>query len=207
MTTVVDQTSMYGKLVNWVNLAWSDIQLLRPDWLFMQSEFSFDTTAGQRDYTQATAGLSDLSAWNKRSFLIYEKSLSATDQNPLPYLQYSKWRDAYRSRMTARPNDRPQLFTILTNNSLRFEAQPDKIYTVDGEYRRTAQALAANTDTPTGLPDEYHMLIVWKALMYYADDQNAPELLDKAEEGYDPLLHRLEITQLPEFDTSIEALA
>lgn len=205
--TIVGQVSMYGKLVGWIDTAWQEIQTSRPDWLFMNSQFNFDTIAAQRDYTPAGAGISDLKLWDTDSFMIYEKTLGEDDQNYLPHVSYIKWRQQYRARMAARDDARPFIFTLMPNNSVRFETRPDKIYTIDGDYKRSTQVFSDNADVPTGLPDDFHMMIVWRALMFYADDQNAPDALDKATEAYNPLLIRLEDEQLPPFDDDFEALA
>lgn len=205
--TVVGQTSMYAKLVSWIDTAWQEMQTSRPDWLFMEKEFTFDTTVAQRDYTPTGAGVADLKLWDTNTFLIYKKSVGETDQNYIPFLSWPKWRQQYRSQMNIRDDQRPFLFTVMPDNSLRFEAQPDDVYTVDGAYKRATQAFSANDDVPTGLPDDFHMMIVWRALMFYADDQNAPDALDKATEGYNPLLLRLEDEQLPLFDDDYKALA
>ena len=205
--SVASQTSMYGKIVSWVEQAWTEIQLSRPQWRFMISQFEFDTIAAQRDYTAAGVNITDFSLWDSDSFLIYEKSVGEIDQNRLRFLTYPNWRDGYRNQMNVRDDDRPTLFTIMPNSSVRFEARPDKIYTIDGDYKRSAQVFSENADTPTGLPDDFHMIIVWRALMFYADDQNAGDSMDKAIAGYDTLLNRLENEQLPAFDEDFEALA
>ncbi len=41
--TVVGQTSMYDKLVGWIDTAWQEMQTSRPDWLFMNKQFNFDS--------------------------------------------------------------------------------------------------------------------------------------------------------------------
>ncbi len=207
ISTVVDQSGIYLDVVNWVINAWLDIQREMPNWLFMHEDFSFDTIASQRDYTAAGVGITDLRDWDTGSFLIYEKTIGATDQNELLFLPYARWRAQYRSQMTVRSTDRPQLFTLLPNNSVRFEPVPDAIFTVDGEYKRSSQTFIANADTPTGFPEDFHPMIYWRALMTYGHDQNAPDALDKAEENYDPLSHRLYLEQLPAMNTDYEALA
>ncbi len=200
-TTVLNQTSQLGRLVGWINTAWGDIQRLRDQWKFMQSEFGFDTTASKRDYTAAEAGVSDLSKWDKYSFFIFNKTTGETDESELKYLSYEVWRGAFRNQMNVRAEDRPGQFTILNNNSLRLEAVPNDVFTINGEYKRSVQEFTANTDVPTNLPDEFHKIIVWLALQYYASYENAPEVMDEAEVAYDKLLFRLEIDQLPDFDT------
>lgn len=206
-TTVLNQASRRKKMVDWVKQAWIDIQLMRPNWLFMNSQFSFATVVALRDYLASSYGISDMKLWDTSSFLIYETAVGESDQNTLLYLPYGKWRAQYRSQMGDRSDGRPQLFTILPNNQVRFEPRPDKIYTIEGDYKRSTQEFTANTDVPTNLPDDFHMIIVWKALMDYAFKENAPDTLEQAEVNFGNLLVRLEIEQLPKFDTDYQALA
>ncbi len=206
-STVDNQTGQLGRLVGWVAEAWRDIQLMRPNWLFMNSEFTFDTVAATRDYDPADYSITDLKLWDTGSFLIYETAIGESDQNELPSLTYARWRDEYRNQMNVRADERPITCTVLANNKLRFEPRPDKIYTVEGEYKRTTQLFAADTDVPTNLPDDFHMIIVWQALTYYGFFENAPDVLDEAETKRGDLLVRLEIEQLPEFSEDYEALA
>ncbi len=206
-TTVLNQTSRRKKMVDWVQQAWVDIQLMRGDWLFMHSQFSFDTVVATRDYLAASYGISDMKLWDTGSFLIYETAKGESDQNNLGHLSYGKWREQYRARMGDRDDGRPQLITILPDNQVRFEPRPDKIYTIEGDYKRATQEFSANADVPTNLPDDFHMIIVWQALKYYAFKENAPDTLEQAEINFDALLVRLEIEQLPTFNEDFQALA
>jgi hypothetical protein len=208
-SAVTGQSGKLLKLVDWVSQAWTDIQLKRPNWNFMWSSFSFDTIASQRDYLASglASPITDLSLWDRDSFLIYKTSLDANDQNELVYLEYPRWRDGYRARMEVRAEDRPQMFTILPNNQIRFEPVSDVPYTIDGEYKRTAQVLAADADVLTNFPDDFQLIVVWQALKYYAFFEDAPEVLDEAETMFDNLLVRLEAEQLPTMSEAYKGLA
>lgn len=212
-STVVGQNGKLLKVVNWVQQAWVDIQLKRPNWLFMWEEFTFDTVADTRDYLAADYSITDLSLWDKYSFLIYETAVGASDQNELVFYEYPVWRGKYRNRMTDRSTERPQLLTILPNNKVRFEPMPDDAYTIEGEYKRIAQTFVTSgtgtedSQTPTDLPDDFHLIIVWQALKYYGFFENAPEVLDEAETNFDTLLFRLEQEQLPKMSEDYKALA
>lgn len=206
-TTVLNQSGQLGRLVSWVNQAWTDVQLMRPNWLFMHAEFSFNTVAATRDYLAADYSITDMKLWDTHSFLIYDPAIGESDQNKLDFLDYAQWRAEYRVQMNVRDNDRPQLITLLPDNKVRFEPRPDKVYTVEGEYKRSTQDLAADADVPTNLPDDFHAIIVWQALKYYGFYENAPDVLDAAETNFDNLLYRLELEQLPAFSEDYRALA
>lgn len=206
-TTVLSQQGQLKRVVNWINQAWAEVQLMRPNWDFMHAEFSFNTVAETRDYLADDYSITDLKLWDLHSLLMYETALGEVDQKGLVYIPYKDWRATYRVGMNVRPSDRPHFITRLKTNALRFEPMPDKIYTIEGEYKRTTQSFIANTDVPTGLPDDFHMIIVWQALKYYGFYENAPEVLDEAEVNFDNLLYRLEVEQLPVFSEDREPLA
>ena len=205
-TTVLNQTSRRKKMVDWVEKAWEDIQLMRPNWNFMWEEFTFNTIASQRDYLASSVGITDMKLWDTGSFLIYETALDENDQNELLFKIYSRWRGEHRRGMNVRPDDRPQNFTILPNNKVRFEPRPDKIYTIDGEYKRNTQELVENTDVPTNFPEDFHMMIVWRALVYYCQRYEVPYVIDEAETKFSDLLYRLELEQLPAFSEDYAGL-
>jgi hypothetical protein len=206
---VENQTGKLLKLVDWVSQAWVDIQVKRPNWSFMWEEFSFETVEDQRDYVPSalSPSLADLSLWDKESFLVYKSSLDQNDQNQMEWIEYPRWRSLYRSGMEIRESDRPGNVTALPNNNLRFEPRPDDIYTIEGEYKRVAQVLAADADVLTNFPDDFEMIVVWQALKYYAFFEDAPEVMDEAETNFDNLLVRLEAQQLPQMSEDYQALA
>lgn len=206
-SSVENQNGQLAKVTGWVAQAWVEIQLMRPSWLFMHAEFTFNTDAATRDYLAADKSITDMKLWETGSFLIYNPVIGESDQNILRYLDYNDWRARYRNRMNDRKDERPVLFTILPTNEVRFEPRPDKEYTIDGDYKRSTQNFAVNDDVPTNLPDDFHMIIVWQALKYYGFYEDAPDVLDEAETNFDNLLHRLEIEQLPAFSEDFPSLA
>jgi hypothetical protein len=206
-STVLNQQGQLKRIVNWVNQSWIEIQLMRPNWEFMKSEFTFNTVADTRDYLADDYSITDLKLWDLNSFLIYETAVGEADQNELLYLPYAEWRSTFRIGMNVRDAERPQHITKLSTNEIRFEPKPDKIYTIEGDYKRSSQVFAADADVPTNFPDDFHMLIVWQALKYFGFYENAPEVLEEAEVNFDNLLYRLEIEQLPAFSEDREPLA
>ena len=210
-TAVTSQSGKLLRIVNWVSQAWIDIQNERPNWSFMWESFTFDTIIDQRDYVPASLveNITDVKHWDTESFLIYKDATGVTDQNELEYMPYARWRPSYRNQMAARPSSRPQLFTILPDNTntVRFEPVPDAVYNIAGEYSRKPQLFTADSDVPTNLPDDFHMIIVWQALKYYGFFEDAPDVLDMAETNFENMLVKLEDTQLPAFDEDIAGLA
>ena len=206
-TTITGQTDLVAKIITWVQQAWIDIQLMRPNWNFMMEDFTFPTVADQRDYTADDNSITDLALWDTESFLIFLTSTGASEEHFLVYRKYREWREQYRAGMAARDAGYPQIITIMPSTALRLEPKPNAIYTLSGEYKRTAQTLTAESDLPTGLPDNFHPIIVWRALQYYASFEDAPEVADMAETKFDDLLLRLENEELPTMSEAYDTLA
>ena len=82
-TTVSNQSGQLAKVVGWVQQAWTDIQLMRPNWNFMNEEFVFNTDAATRDYLAADKAINDMKLWDTGSFLIYVPAIGESDQNEL----------------------------------------------------------------------------------------------------------------------------
>jgi hypothetical protein len=199
--TVVAQTGQMKKLVDWTAQAWSDIQSLHDDWLFLRQDFSFNTTASVGDYTAngapgVGANLADFRNWHPGTLRLYTTSAGVADEQFLVEWTYQGFRDTYR--YSTQIDGRPAVFAQrLRDSALMLGPAPDTTYTVRGEYQRAPVLLTADAQVPE-IPDHLQMIIVWKALMSYAIYEAAPEALAQAQVGYNALLRQMEDEELPE---------
>lgn len=205
--TVVGQTGRLLKIVEWTRDAWIAIQNSRPGWLFLRAEFSGETTAGQALYTAASWGLDDLAAWidDPHATTLYRTTAGVADEGEIRALPWPLYRRAYQ-RGVQTPK-RPTAFAVSPDNAFALGPAPDDAYTVRGEYRRTAQRLADNDDVPRGLPERFHDIIAWRALIELATFDEAPEAVQRAIGEYRARLQDLERDQLPGIETAAEPLA
>jgi hypothetical protein len=197
--TVVGQTGILLKLVNWIVAANDDIQNLHPaGWKFLQTAFSFVTVADQRNYTEAEAGITvGVSEWktDAGSTRLY---LLAADESYLVYYDWDLFRLTYKTGSARTVTGRPIVYTIKPDNTMELGAIPDAVYTVNGEYFKQAQTLDVTVDTNLSLiPSQYHMAIVYRALMFYGADKGAPDIYSHGNNEYKYLLGKLEKNQLP----------
>ena len=72
---------------------------------------------------------------------------------------------------------------------------PDTAYNIAGEYFRKAQPLTDNTDEPL-YPSEYHMIAVWRALMFYGAYDAADERYSHGQNEFRRLLSALHADQM-----------
>jgi len=197
-TTVIGQTKTIGRLVNWLVQSWVEIQQDHPDFDFLRKPVSFNTEANKQSYTPAEAGLTDFASWRNDSFRLYLTSAGVGTEIFLTHWPtYSDFRDYYLYSTRRTVTNRPTDITIAPDRSLVFGFTPNDIYTVSGEYFRAPQVLAADADIPI-MPDRFHMAIVYKAMIKYGTFEVANEQIVAGREGYNGLLNRLLIDQLPQ---------
>lgn len=187
-TTVSNQTGQYKQVVDWINEAWLYIQTMRNNWRFMWQEFTQDVTGASQDYTITGARKLDLD-----SLVIYEKAIGVSDKTVLTYVPYGEFRHKYR-RTTA-TTERPTEFTVLPNGKVALNYLPKTTYTIAGDMYRAVQTLSVNEDIPY-LPAEYHNAILYQAMMYYADKEDASEVRIDANRKFFGTFNSLIIEQL-----------
>lgn len=195
-TTVVDQIGEAKRLVDYINDAWLEIQGLHDTWNFMREDFSLQTTAGVGDYLPSVASLSDFRHWHRETLRCQKTAYGVSDEQWLVEWDYQVFRDTYR--YATQTLGRPVVFAVKRNGSaLMLGSIPDDVYTITGEYQRVPTALAADGDTPD-IPEHLHMVIVYKAMEFYAMFESAGEVLARAQRGYGRLLTILEREELEE---------
>lgn len=197
-TTVVGQTGELGRVVDWVNEAWEELQNMQTTWDWMRGDFSFATTAGTYAYapTAAPISLTDFADWHRDTLRAYLTSSGLTDEQFITEWEYQRFRNYYEYGSVSQ--GRPVVFAVrASDKALLLGANPDAIYTVRGQYQKKASLMTLDADIPS-LPTQYHMLLVHGALMKYAAYENAPEVMSTASRDYYNMLGRLNVDQLPQ---------
>jgi hypothetical protein len=195
-TSVVGATGEWGQVVHWIKQAWRDIQMKHDDWNFMRADASFVTVADQMeyDYDGAEIALTNFSRWKKNSFRIY--STTVADQHFLAHLDYERFRDTYIYGSYQETSSYPSAIAVTPTDSLVLGLRPDTTYTVTGQYYKNVQSMTLDADEPD-MPERFHMLIVWKALMRYGRFEESGTIMQIAEREYNSLLFALEGDELP----------
>ena len=206
LSTVTSQSGMKQKVVDWVALAWIEIQNKR-DWDFLWESTVFSATIGQRDYSPVNNLQLDpsLSTYVTDSFRIYETDIGLGDQSMLSYVPWATWRTGSLST-GAVSSGRPSQFTILPNNNIRFDVTPEAGYTIYFDYYRTPVSLVNNTDVPA-LPEQFHSIILYQALIHYAAEEDASEIYQDAQIQYQSIMNDLLNSSLPIVTLPISPLA
>jgi hypothetical protein len=154
------------------------------------------TAAFTATYTPTSVGLTEHATWKKDSFRLYLTSQS--DEQWLDYWEWDLFRDAHLLGSEATTPGRPIDFSIKADRTLHLWPVPDNNYTVVGEYWKRPDTFSADTSEPL-FPDEFHMAVVYRALMFYAGYQEALTQYQRAEKEFKRLMFSLENNQLEMF--------
>ena len=198
--TVAGQVGEIKRLVDWINTAWLEIQGMSDDWGFMREDFSFEIGPGVGDYSVdgapgVGAGITDLRYWHRDTFRVFDTTIGTDDEQFLVEWDYMVFRNTYRFQ--AQVPGRPVVFAVNPKGkALMFGPEPERGYTVVGEYQRIPRPLTDDTDTPD-MPSHLHMMIVYKAMQYYGYYEAASEVLTRGQTMFKTLESQLDREQLP----------
>ena len=174
------------RLVNWIKRADQFVQLKYVNWKFLRQTYSVATVASTAD----AAKPSNLKYWDFKTFKIVLPG--ETDRHPLESIEYDK----LKATIIDTEEGTPFRAIVMPNNDLKFEPVPDAIYTIEADYYDKPTLLAANADVSL-IPEEFHSIILGRAMILYGNFENAPEIKDQGEEIYVEQLALLENDQLP----------
>jgi hypothetical protein len=188
-STVVGQEGQLKVIVDFVAEADYQIQSLWHDWDFLWSQYSSTLSTGTRE--PAVGKPTDFSNWDMRSFYLDYTSDDSTNLAPLSYVD---WRADYRQGTAT--NSTPTYVVIQPDNNAIVDPPPDKAYTITADYWKTPTRMTANTDE-SAIPTQYHRIIVARAKSFWAEREEAPEILVASSAEYQDLLDKLESQSLP----------
>lgn len=209
-TTVTGQTGLLGRIVSWVADSYTELQnryAVCPNWRWLRHGFTVDTVADDDSYaygdvtdTTTSAAITRLSTWRIRDCddppNIYLTSSGVGTQTPMTYIDWDTFKYIYK-RGTQNASY-PIHISEDPHQNLVIGPKPNGIYTVTGDYLRSAQILALDADTPE-MPSQFHMIIVYRAMIRYGFREISSEIIDSAREDYRVLLRQLEQHQLDQF--------
>jgi hypothetical protein len=216
LTTVASPTAgEASRFVGWVQDAWNEIQVMKYDWNFLRPWIQFTTTTNQQVYTPAAVMAiatnsvtgtpmsgNVLQQWVRRTFRCWITSQGTPSEQIQNFMDWDEFRNIYVYATQRTNYARPVIVSVDPAKSLWFGPIPDSAsgpgdsYTISMEVWLQPQIIAGDNDIPI-MPIPYHMLIVWKALEYYAGFESAPEVMARSQSGWNKLFPQLMIDQLP----------
>jgi hypothetical protein len=193
-TTVTGANERHARLFDWVADAWRNLQIER-EWRWMRNTLDVALTAGQQTYTGTGLGADRFRRWRMdddtyNPWLYVDGAINSLW--PLQFVQLDEFRSVYVYRTWG--DATPIAWTFDEANQLLVAPKPALAYKLRIEYWKSPSELAADTDTPD-MPEEFHMLLVWRALQEVAKFDAAPEVLARAEKNHMGMMHRLLLDQ------------
>lgn len=204
-TTVAGNVGELKRICTWVAQAWTDIETAHTDWGWMLKDASFETVAGQAEYTPAQCGITEaalgweLGEWVKNRFRNYVTANGVISEVIMDSdCTYDGWRNNYSYGATRSTRTRPLVVAIHPNQqNLLLGPYPDAGYTITGQYYRAPVPLVDDADVPD-IPTQFQMAIVYKAMMYYGAYESAPEVFSRGEQEFGKMMARMDASRLPD---------
>lgn len=199
IVSVVNQTGMNARIVDWVQRAYEDIQRHRTDWKFRQQLADIDVVAGQYILSNLRDSMEYLDT-RSGSFILD----GDTKVHKLYWIDYSDFYNRYESE--ERQSGNPLHFSVNNSNDIVLDPVPDADLNVKFYYTASLDFLESNTDEPL-IRRAYQDTIIWKAVKYYAEEQEAEGIFQTATMNYKEALNRMELDLRPKPIRRITPLA
>ena len=179
-------------VVRYIANADQDVQSRWFDWDFLWSEASITAISGTSTLTSSNTGFpTALGNW-KLDSIVWDKS--SDSYQILEYMEWNSYREMYKYGTI--DSDVPEVYSIKPNNDLDLYPTPNAATVISAEYWATPTVLAADADI-SAIPPRFHKIIIARAKLYYAENEDAPEIMVGSLSEFEDLLDKLEADQLP----------
>lgn len=200
-SALTGQSEEYNRVIDWTNEAYMQIQRAHTDWRFMRASATCATVQGQTTYSPtADFKLTDFGYWALDyeagdTFRNYVTSTGTNSEVFMDVTDYDNWRDLYLFGALRNTLTRPIVVALAPDDSIACGPITAAGYTLVGDYYRVPSEMVNATDVPV-LPAQFHMAIVYKAMMLYGASEAAPEVYDDGKINYDIIMRQMEATYL-----------
>lgn len=193
------------RVVGWVDDAYRYVLNKHRDWEFLRQDVSFTTSGMVREYTAATAGVTQFGEWRFTNadgywnWSCWAADAGTADEQPLAVMTYDAFKRHYGFGAARDDVGRPQVVAMKPDQSLVFWPTPpsETPYWVSGEQYRVPPALVADGDEPV-FPARFHDAILYRALMLYAEFEGDGVTFNTAQLEAGRYLAMLESVYLPD---------
>lgn len=129
------------------------------------------------------------------TFMVQDSDPDSLGLQEVVYVDWDVWQHSVNSLVGAR--GMPIYMTTSPDGSLEFYPRPDKHYQLHFSYTVDDLSMSAYNDTPTTIPERYHMAIVWAAVMKAGMYDRDRAIVARAQAEYKFYRDRLEKNQMP----------
>lgn len=143
---------------------------------------------------------------NEPYLLIYRTSLGVVDEQPLYFVQPRDFEGYFNRASFGNSKGRPVYYTVLPNRRIAVFPFPDVGYTARVRYRRRVQLMAVDIEEPEVMPEEFHPMIAYKAVMDMTGFNENSRQFENASRLYEEMWEDLCIQQLPRISSVFGAV-
>ena len=186
----VDATTLSEEenaVVRYIAQADQDIQSRWFDWDFLWAQVDITASSGAATLVSPTT----LGNW-KLDSVVWDKA--SEDYQILEYMEWNEYRDSYKYGTI--DSDIPEVFSVRPDNVIDLYPTPNSSTAVSTEYWTIPTVLSSDGDI-SAIPPRFHKIIIARAKMYYAENEDAPEIMAGSLAEFEDLLDKLEADQLP----------
>ena len=110
-------------------------------------------------------------------------------------IDYDTWRDSYLLGANRQVQTRPFQVAMSPSRGVCLAPVPSAGYTVLADYYTQPAYMTNDTDAPINFPDQFHMAIVWKALMYYGQYEESAAVMQRGMTNFNSFKTRIMNTE------------
>lgn len=169
--TVVGQSGRLKTIVDWVAEACKVIER-EHNWSFRWEEVSLTIPAASNKTTGQAIPAK-----------CYEHEAAHIGSSFLTYVPWEDFRLMFPTIEAGQAGQKPSVWTVDPTMQIRVNITVAADTDITFERYKNPTALALDADTPL-VPEEFHMIVVWKAVEYYGQDQEAGVRVATAKENY-----------------------
>lgn len=186
--TTIDQTGEYKRLVDWIDAAWNLIQI-EHKWDFLWESAQIGIAAGDY-YTAGTIAAHR-----------YEQDSGFLGTSRMVYRPWQRFREEYpiSSIEAGTASGSPSVWSIRPDKAFVVNALASEAIVISVERYRNGTAMTADDDEPS-LPNEHRLMIVYRALIEYANFDEAGVTRATAQSKYEEHLAALGLHELPQWE-------
>ena len=198
IVSVDNQTGMNARVVEWVDRAYRDIQRYRADWKFRQVLANVNVVAGQWEIPDLIGLM----------IHVDPRTVTATNTGgiiqQLSVVDYDIFYNTRQSR--TRTHGNPGVISVGPDFDLYIDPIPLEPLSLKFYYTKTVESLINNTDIPI-VANDYQDAIIWKAVLYYSQEQETNNIYPTAQQNYKEILNRMELDLRPTTSLRFRPLA
>lgn len=116
---------------------------------------------------------------------------------PVYFMEWDKYISTYPYRYIEHYFGAPRAMAQTPQGSYEFYPRLDKPYLISFDYTRDFAPMVAWDDQPEILPPEYHMYLMWKTVMEYADFDGNAKVFARAKKHIDQYAYWYDRDNLP----------